>query len=852
MDGNTRSFDDVTALGDDADAPAAVYGARGETLAALKAAGIPVPSTWCLSAEAVASLATDIVPDAVKSLNPFSTVDLIAVRASPIDRNWGGPESLLNIGMTEALRQKIAPQLGQTAADAMYFRFVQDFSVQVARLDAEDFTDILAEADDDYSAALPEALAFYRAETDEDFPQDPQKQLLMTLGSVAKAWNGTSARLLRSAKGAPDDAALALIVQAMALGDGHGENGSGLAQFRSPASGKEQAYGRYYSKDKGLEVRTADAARYLSKDPRGLSLEEICPNGYEALRGHVDAARKTFGDDMWLEFTLEDDEVWILDARPAERSGQAAVRMVVDQVADGLKSRDDALLAIDPRMLTELLHPRVNPKADVTPITHGIGASPGAASGVIVFSASAAQTAKAKEQNCILVRVETSPEDIRGIHAADGIVTERGGLTSHAAVVARGLGVPCIVGATNITINAKEKTITLTDGTVLTGGDIITIDGTSGAIISGAPGLVEPTLDGAFQSFMEWADRARVMGVRANADTPADARAARLFGVDGIGLCRTEHMFFEPGRLTTMRELIFAETDEDRQSALDRLMPMQRTDFIEMFSLMGELPVCIRLLDPPLHEFLPQSRSELKALAEAMDLSLSRITERVEALREFNPMLGTRGVRLGIVLPEIYEMQTRAIFEAAAFVQASVGRVICPEIMIPLVSAKREVDIVKARIEAVRIAVEAESHGQLRYKLGVMVETPRAALRAGDIAQSTEFFSFGTNDLTQMTYGLSRDDAGRFMREYINQSVYAEDPFNTLDRDGVGELMAIAAERGRGSRPDLTVGLCGEHGGDPESVGFCADMGFDYVSCSPFRTPIARLCAAQAALLCKR
>ena len=802
MDGQTNSFAYVVALDGTEDVPHSVYGARAETLAALKAASIPIPPTWSISADAVSALSTDRLVDPIAQLNPFADVDLIAVRASPIDRNWGGPESLLNIGMNDAIHDRIVPQLGKTAADAMYFRFVQDFSVQVARLDAEDFSDILAQHSDDYSKALVDALSFFKLETDEAFPQDPCRQLHMTLGSLSKAWNGTSARLLRSAKGAPEDAELGLIVQAMALGHGKGESGSGLAQFRSPVSGLPQAYGRYFSKDKGLEVRSADAARYLSKDPRGLSLEEICPTAYETLRELVDRARAAFGDDQWLEFTVEDDEVWVLDARPAERSGQAAVHMVVDQVKDGLKSREDALLAIDARLLTELLHPRVNPKAETEIVVNGIGASPGAASGMLVFTAAAAQAASAKEQNCILVRVETTPEDIRGIHAADGIVTERGGLTSHAAVVARGLGVPCIVGAMDMRINAKEKSVTLTDGTVLSEGDELTIDGTSGAVLLGTPGLVEPKLDGAFQTFMGWADTVRKMGVRANADTPTDARAAKVFGVDGIGLCRTEHMFFEPGRLTTMRELIFAETDDDRQSALDRLMPMQRADFIELFSLMEDMPVCIRLLDPPLHEFLPQSRSELKALAEAMDLSLSRITERVESLKEFNPMLGTRGVRLGIVLPEIYEMQTRAIFEAVAFVQASAGRSILPEIMIPLVSAKREVDLVKAQIEAVRIAVEAESQLTLRYKLGVMVETPRAALRAGDIAQSTEFFSFGTNDLTQMTYGLSRDDAGRFMREYVAQSVYAEDTFHTLDRDGVGELMSIASERGRLSRDD--------------------------------------------------
>jgi pyruvate, orthophosphate dikinase len=550
---------------------------------------------------------------------------------------------------------------------------------------------------------------------------------------------------------------------------------------------------------------------------------------------------------MQIEFTIEDSKLSVLDAVKVARSARAGLKIAVALAEDEIISQNEAVLRVEPRALSELLHPQVDTSAARDVFAKGIAASPGAAVGRIVFSSQAAQASAARGEPCIMVRRETAPEDIRGMHAAVGVVTERGGVTSHAAVIARGLGVPCVVGATGIRLDSKEKRLLAADGRVFGEGDLITVDGTTGQVLAGAAEMLAPALDDAFRKLLGWADNVRDIGIRANADTPADAATARKFEAQGIGLCRTEHMFFEEDRLVVMREMIFADTSKDRAAALARLLPMQRADFVQLFEIMAGLPVCIRLFDPPLHEFLPHSREGLRELAEALDRPLSEVTRRAEALAEFNPMLGMRGVRLGVVLPEIYAMQAQAIFEATVEV-ARKGTAVVPEIMIPLVSAKREVELVKTHIDAVAASVRVKSGVDFDFKLGVMVETPRAALRAGDIAQHASFLSFGTNDLTQMTYGLSRDDAGRFMNTYVQQGVFPEDPFHVLDVDGVGELLLIGAERGRATRPDLTVSICGEHGGNPESIGFCRKAGFDYVSCSPYRVPLARLAAAHLAL----
>jgi pyruvate,orthophosphate dikinase len=555
-------------------------------------------------------------------------------------------------------------------------------------------------------------------------------------------------------------------------------------------------------------------------------------------------ARQRLREEMQIEFTLESGKLAILDAVRIVRSSSAAVHIAVDLASDGIIPREDALMRVDPKALSELLHRQVAPNAPRTVLAKGIAASPGAATGKIVFTASDAQASAARGEAAVLVRRETGPEDIRGMHSVVAVLTERGGVTSHAAVIGRGLGLPCVVGASDMSIDGHKKTIIGRNQQILREGDVITVDGTHGEVLVGHVETVEAGLNTAVTTLLGWADELRDIGIRANADTPRDAQTAKNFMADGIGLCRSEHMFFEADRLTVMREMIFAENEEDRAASLERLLPMQRADFTELFQIMEGRPVCIRLLDPPLHEFLPADRSGLRDLAEALNLPLSRVTERVEQLSEYNPMLGLRGVRLGITVPEIYEMQARAIFEAA--IDSRVGA--SPEIMIPLVSACREVELVKARIDAAAAAVRVE-HGQsFSYSLGVMVETPRAALRAGEIAAYSQFLSFGTNDLTQMTYGLSRDDAGRFMSSYVQQGVYEEDPFHRLDKDGVGELLTLGAERGRTARPEVVLSICGEHGGDPEAIAFIRQCGFTYVSCSPFRVPVARLAAAQCAI----
>jgi pyruvate,orthophosphate dikinase len=620
-----------------------------------------------------------------------------------------------------------------------------------------------------------------------------------------------------------------------------------VIQFVDGVTGQPQVTGRYLSQSQGRAALKEAAALYLTRDRRGPALEDQAPEIFAALTRFGAIARQRLREEMQIEFTIDDGKLAIIDAVKVARSARAALKIAVALADDGIIPPEEAVLRVAPGSMTELLHRQVDPREPREVLARGIAAAPGAATGRIVFSSVAAQAAAARGDACILCRRETEPEDIRGMHSSVAILTERGGVTSHAAVIARGIGLPCVVGASGLRIDARERRITTADGRVLAEGDVITLDGTKGEVLAGAAALLAPALDDAFQKLLGWADSIRDIGIRANADTPADAAMARRFNAQGIGLCRTEHMFFDEDRLVVMREMIFADTPKDRAAALDRLLPMQRADFVQLFEIMRGLPVCIRLFDPPLHEFLPQSREGLRELAEALDKPLSDVVRRAEALSEFNPMLGMRGVRLGVVLPEIYDMQARAIFEATVEIAARGGAVV-PEIMIPLVSARREVELIKTRVDAVAAAVRVHSGKSFDYKLGVMVETPRAALRAGEIAQHAAFLSFGTNDLTQMTYGLSRDDAGRFMSTYVQQGVFPEDPFHSLDVEGVGELLLIGAERGRRTRPDLMLSICGEHGGNPESIAFCRRAGFDYVSCSPYRVPLARLAAAQLAL----
>ncbi|SDW55377.1 pyruvate phosphate dikinase [Ruegeria halocynthiae] len=823
------------------------HGGRAKCLQRLVRLDMPVPRTVALSFDAVQQIAKGDIPDIAAIMEQFDAETLLCVRPSSEDPDWGGPGAVLNIGMNDARYLDRSADMGRDAAAALYRRFVQSYALHVARLDPDVFDDIEADGREGLSLSL----RAYEDETDEAFPQDRGDQLIGVLRSMARAWDGTSARLLRQAKGAPADAGLGLVVQEMIPGVGQGECGSGVLQLIDPATGLPQITGRYLSQSQGRDaLGEGVAALYLEKDDRGPSLEDVAPEAFADLKANAALMREKLREEMQVEFVVQNGQVHILDGVRVPRGSRAGMRIAVRLAEDGIIPPQEAVMRIDPHSLNELLHRQVHPEAERDVLTAGIAASPGAATGRIVFTAAEAQASAARGEPCILVRRETSPEDVRGMHAAVAVLTEKGGITSHAAVIGRGLGLPCIVGASEMRFQTKKKMLNAPDGRVFKTGDILTIDGTSGQVLAGQPEMLEAALDDCFQTLMGWADAERDIAIRANADTPADAQTARNFQAQGIGLCRTEHMFFDPGRLTVMREMIFAQTPSGRAAVLERLLPMQRQDFVQLFRIMEGQPVCIRLFDPPLHEFLPTTRTGQRELAEALDLPVSDVERRVEAMSEYNPMLGLRGVRLGVTVPEIYDMQARAIFEATLEASKE-GAPVVPEVMIPLVSAKREVELVKTRIDTVAAEVASEQGQEFDYRLGVMVETPRACLRANEIAPHSAFLSFGTNDLTQMTYGLSRDDAGRFMSAYVNLGVFNEDPFHVLDADGVGELLKLGAERGREAQPDVTLSVCGEHGGNPESIALCRDLGFDYVSCSPFRVPVARLSAAQLAISSK-
>jgi pyruvate,orthophosphate dikinase len=827
----------------DAAMSADVHGGRAKCLQRLIRLELPVPTTVALPFATVQGIAAGRMPDMGALMAPFGFAPLLSVRPSSLDPDWGGPSAILNIGMSDARHAALCATAGERAATSLYMRFVQTYAVQVARLDAEPF-DLPPEPSRD---ALRAMLQAYEDETDDTFPQDARVQLAEVLRSMARAWDGTTARLLRQAKGAPVDAGLGLVVQAMALGVGRGESGSGVIQFVDATTGEPRIIGRYLAQSQGREaLREGTGAATLTADGRGPSLEEACPEAFAGLMEAGRRIRARLREEMQVEFTVENGRLCILDGVRVPRSARATLRIAVALAEDGVIPRDEAVMRVDPQCIAELLHRQVDPRAPRDRLVKGIGASPGAASGRIVLTAADAQAAAARGEPCVLVRRETTPEDIRGMHAASAVLTVRGGVTSHAAVIGRGLGLPCVVGASELEIDRRRRVVLAPGGRVLAEGDTVTVDGTTGEVLLGAPRLLDAAPDGAFRMLLAWADEFRDLGVRANADTPQDAQIARGFGAEGIGLCRTEHMFFEESRIGLMREMIFAEGGERRRAVLQRLLPLQRADFAELFAIMAGQPVCIRLFDPPLHEFLPSDRAGLRELAEGLSMPLSDVEARVESMREYNPMLGLRGVRLGLTVPEIYEMQARAIFEAAA--ETAAHAPVVPEVMLPLVSARREVEVLKGRIDAVAAAVRSETGTSFGYRLGVMVETPRAALRAAEIAEDASFLSFGTNDLTQMTWGISRDDSGRFLADYVSQGVLEEDPFHALDLDGVGELLGIGAERGRKGRPDVTLSICGEHAGTRRAIELCRREGFTYVSCSPYRVPVARLSAAQAAL----
>jgi len=793
---------------------------------------------------------------------------LVSVRSGARASMPGMMDTVLNLGLNDVTVVALADKSGDKrfALDS-YRRFITMYSDVVLGIGHHHFEEILDELKDRNGYSLdtdltPEDLeqivARYKKRVEEEtakpFPQDPHAQLWGAIGAVFGSWMNQRAITYRRLHNIPESWGTAVNVQAMVFGNMGDTSATGVAFTRNPSTGEKKLYGEFLINAQGEDVvagiRTPQEITEQARKEAGSdkpSMEAALPDAFAELKRIHGVLERHYRDMQDLEFTVEQGKLWMLQTRSGKRTAQAALRIAVELAQEKLITKKEAVARVDPAALEQLLHPTIDPSAERNIIASGLPASPGAACGEIVFSSEDAETLKSQGRKVILVRVETSPEDIHGMHAAEGILTTRGGMTSHAAVVARGMGKPCVSGAGTLRVDYRAQTMTA-GGTTLKKGDIVTIDGSKGQVLAGQVAMLEPALAGEFATVMKWADTVRKLKVRANADTPADARAAIKFGAEGIGLCRTEHMFFDDERIRAVREMILAEDEKARRAALAKLLPMQRADFVELFKIMGGLPVTIRLLDPPLHEFLPHSEKEIAEVAAAMGADPKKLADRARELHEFNPMLGFRGCRLAIAFPEIAEMQARAIFEAAAEVSRSTGKPVSPEIMVPLIASKTELDLVKERIDAMAKAVEAETKRKIKYQVGTMIELPRAALLAGEIATTAEFFSFGTNDLTQTAFGISRDDAASFLGIYTAKGILPGDPFVSIDRDGVGELVRIATARGRKTRPQLKLGICGEHGGDPASVAFCHEVGLDYVSCSPFRVPIARLAAAQAAL----
>jgi pyruvate,orthophosphate dikinase len=793
---------------------------------------------------------------------------LVSVRSGARASMPGMMDTVLNLGLNDVTAVALAKKSGDPrfALDS-YRRFITMYSDVVLGIGHHHFEEILDEHKDKNGytldtdldeADLEHVVARYKERVEEEsgkpFPQDPHAQLWGAIGAVFGSWMNQRAITYRRLHGIPESWGTAVNVQAMVFGNMGETSATGVAFTRNPSTGEKKLYGEFLINAQGEDVvagiRTpqeiTEAARKAAGSDKP-SMEAALPDAFSELTRIHNKLERHYRDMQDLEFTVEQGKLWMLQTRSGKRTAQAALRIAVELAQEKLITKEEAVARVDPAALEQLLHPTIDPSAERKVMANGLPASPGAACGEIVFSSEDAETLKAQGRKVILVRVETSPEDIHGMHAAEGILTTRGGMTSHAAVVARGMGKPCVSGAGSLRVDYRAQTMSA-GGTTLKKGDTLTIDGSTGQVLLGNVAMLEPALAGEFATVMKWADGVRKLKVRANADTPADARAAIKFGAEGIGLCRTEHMFFDEDRIRAVREMILAEDEKSRRAALAKLLPMQRGDFADLFRIMGALPVTIRLLDPPLHEFLPHSEEEIAEVAAAMGADPRKLADRARELHEFNPMLGFRGCRLAIAYPEIAEMQARAIFEAAAEVSRETGKPVAPEIMVPLIASKAELDLVKECIDATARKVAAETKTKLKYQVGTMIELPRAALKAGEIAETAEFFSFGTNDLTQTAFGISRDDAASFLGIYTSKGILPADPFVSIDRDGVGELIRIATERGRKTRRNLKLGICGEHGGDPASVAFCHEIELDYVSCSPFRVPIARLAAAQAAL----
>ena len=863
-----------------------LLGGKGANLAEMASIGLPVPPGFTISTEMCTRYYDEggVFPDSLKAevANGIAHIEgvtgktfgdasdplLVSVRSGARASMPGMMDTVLNLGLNDETVVGLANASGdERFAWDSYRRFIQMYSDVVLELDHGSFEEALeiAKEDKGYYLDTEMSAADWKAlvdtykklvveQWDKPFPQDVHDQLWGAVGAVFGSWQSERAKVYRRLNDIPSEWGTAVNVQAMVFGNMGDTSATGVAFTRDPAKGDNAYYGEFLINAQGEDVVAGiRTPQYLTKTAREeanakpLSMEEALPEVYTQLAGVFDTLETHYRDMQDIEFTVQQGKLWMLQTRSGKRTAKAALKIAVDMASDGLITREEAILRVDPAALDQLLHPTLDPAAPRDVLTKGLPASPGAASGKVVFDADTAEKRAAAGDAVILVRTETSPEDIHGMHAARGILTARGGMTSHAAVVARGMGRPCVSGAGTLSIDAKAKVMRCA-GREVNEGDIVTIDGASGEVMIGEVPTVQPELAGDFGTLMEWADGVRRLKVRANAETPLDARTAREFGAEGIGLCRTEHMFFDAARITAVRQMILAEDEKGRRAALDKLLPEQRSDFIELFEVMAGLPVTIRLLDPPLHEFLPHEEEEFAEVASAAGVEVDYLKRRAAELHEFNPMLGHRGCRLGVTYPEIYEMQARAIFEAAVAVAEKSGDAPIPEVMIPLVATRRELELMKDVVDKAAKAVFADKGREISYFVGTMIELPRAALKAGEIAEVGQFFSFGTNDLTQTALGVSRDDAARFLGVYVDKGIYPKDPFVSLDVEGVGELIRIAAERGRATRPDIKLGICGEHGGDPASIAFCEEVGLDYVSASPYRVPIARLAAAQAAL----
>ncbi len=863
-----------------------LLGGKGANLAEMSSLGLPVPAGFTITTE-VCTLFYDEgrkypaglekeVNDSLSKIeksvshkfgdkeNPL----LVSVRSGARVSMPGMMDTVLNLGLNDETVEGLAKKTSNPRfAYDSYRRFIQMYSNVVLDMEHGVFEEMLEEAKERKGTHLDTGLdaddlkqlaSNYKQKVLEvlgkPFPQDVNEQLWGAISAVFNSWMSHRAVTYRRINDIPANWGTAVNVQAMVFGNMGEDCATGVAFTRNPSTGEKKYYGEYLVNAQGEDVvagiRTPQAITIAGKMENGSdmpAMEEVMPEVYEQLARIFDKLEAHYKDMQDIEFTVQNHKLYILQTRSGKRTAGAAVRIAVEMVKENLIDKHVALQRIDPASLDQLLHPTLDPKAPKKVLGVGLPASPGAASGTVVFSADEAEAKARKGEKVILVRIETSPEDIHGMHAAEGILTSRGGMTSHAAVVARGMGKSCVCGAGDIRINYSKGEM-IAGGETVKAGDIITINGSSGEIILGSVPTIQPSLSGDFATIMSWADEIRSLKIRTNAETTLDAETARKFGAEGIGLCRTEHMFFDASRITSMREMILANDIEGRKKALAKLLPMQKQDFKDIFKIMAGLPVTIRLLDPPLHEFLPHSAEEISSVAKAAGISVEAIKARADSLKESNPMLGHRGCRLGITFPEIYEMQALAIFEAACEVEAETGSKVQPEIMIPLVMTPKELEILKKLIDETAIAVFAKQNRKVEYLVGTMIELPRAALRAGDIANHAQFFSFGTNDLTQTTFGISRDDSASFIDQYRRKNIMEHDPFVSLDKEGVGELISIAAERGRKTRKDIKLGICGEHGGDPASIHFCQSVGLDYVSCSPYRVPIARLAAAQAAL----